>query len=141
VTISSGIITAVAGTGTAGYIGNGFATSATLNYPSGLATDISGNVYIADTYNNVVRKLTVSNGFVVALTNIGDLNSPIGVAVDASGNSYIADTGDGVIKKVATGAGTINTAIGCNTSCNYAQLSIWHRSRCLSFICTSWSYC
>ena len=57
---SAGIITTYAGTGTAGYFGDGGAgTSAQLNDPSGVAVDLSGNVYIADTYNNRIRYVAI----------------------------------------------------------------------------------
>lgn len=57
-TIANGIITTVAGTGTAGYSGDGGpATNATINSPYGLATDKAGNLYIADFNNQAVRKV------------------------------------------------------------------------------------
>ena len=71
VTVSTGIITTIAGTGTASYSGdNGPATSATLYYP-GVALDSSGNVYIADTYNNRIRKVTASTGFITTFAGTG----------------------------------------------------------------------
>ncbi len=61
VTVSMGIITTIAGTGTGSYTGDdGPATSATLNNPYGVAVDTSGNVYIADYSNNRIRKVTVT---------------------------------------------------------------------------------
>jgi uncharacterized protein (TIGR03437 family) len=122
---ADGTITTIAGNGTSGYTGDGSAaTSAELNYPAAVAVDGSGNVYIADTANHVVRKRaaggTIAN---LAGTNVagyaGDgaaatsaqLNLPLGVALDTAGNLYIADTLNSMVRKVATG-GTITTVAG-----------------------------
>jgi sugar lactone lactonase YvrE len=84
-----GIITTVAGTGTAGLSGDGGpALSAQLNWPVGIAIDGSGNLYIADTANLRVRKVS-ADGIITTLTT--NLNHAEGVAVDASGSVYIAD--------------------------------------------------
>jgi uncharacterized protein (TIGR03437 family) len=116
--LSNGIMTTVAGNGTAGYAGdNGAATSAQLNDPVGVAVDSSGNLYIADAGNNVVRK--VSNGTITTFAGNnkslpgygGDggaatsaqLNDPVGVAVDSAGTVYIADANNNAIRKVSGG--------------------------------------
>ena len=98
-------IKTVAGNGTPGYSGdNGPATSAQLYYPSGMAVDTAGNLYIADELNNRVRR--VSNGVITTVAGNGmrgyngdngpatsaQLGLPSGVAVDAAGNLYIADS-------------------------------------------------
>ena len=84
-----GIITTVAGTGTAGLSGDGGpAMSAQLNWPVGIAIDGSGNLYIADAANQRVRKVS-ADGTITTLT--ANLQHGEGVAVDASGNLYIAD--------------------------------------------------
>ncbi len=93
VTISTGIITTIAGTGTGSYSGDGgAATSATLYYPYGVAVDSAGtystificflilfsslgNVYIGDHYNNRVRKVTVSTGIITTLAGNGGTGS------------------------------------------------------------------
>src|SRR5208337_509531 len=65
VTASTGVISTFAGNGTAGHSGDGgAATSAKLYYPTGVAVDSSGNVYIADKYNNVIRKVAASTGVI-----------------------------------------------------------------------------
>ena len=103
---TAGALTLVAGNGTAGYSGdNGPATSAQLNGPWGIALDAAGNLYIADSGNNCIRKVT--NG--VITTVIGNavgatLNYPTGVAVDFLGNLYIADSGDQVVLEVSGGS-------------------------------------
>ncbi len=101
VTVSTGIITTIAGSSTSGdYSGdNGPATSATLYVPQGVSLDATGNVYIADTLNNRVRKVTVSSGVISTLAGNGALSDsgdggaatsaalyyPQGVALDSSG--------------------------------------------------------
>ena len=109
------IIIPVAGTGIAGFGGDGgLAKDAQLNQPEGVAVDASGNLYIADTDNNRIRKIS-PNGVIVTIAGTGiagfsgdgglatdaQLNQPEGVAVDASGNLYIADTGNNRIRKIS----------------------------------------
>jgi sugar lactone lactonase YvrE len=130
--VSGGTITTVAGThGSPGYFGDGgSATSAQLYYPEGVAVDSSGNIYIADTDNQVIRKVdhTSHNISTVAGNGtagyIGDgaaatsaeLRYPNGVAVDASGNIYIADGGNIVVRKVDATSQTIMTVAGNGSS-------------------------
>jgi sugar lactone lactonase YvrE len=119
---SQGIISTVAGDGTYGYGGDGGpATSAQLNSAKGLAVDNAGNLYIADTSNNRVRKVT-PQGMISTVAGIGiygtagdggpatsaQLGYPNGVAVDNAGNLYIADTNSSRIREVSP-QGTITT--------------------------------
>lgn len=114
--LSNGMISTVAGNGTAGYTGdNATATSAELTAPVGVAVDSSGNLYIADADNNVIRK--VANGTITTLAgnnNAGpgysgdggaatnaQLNHPAGVAVDSAGNVFIADSANDAIREVS----------------------------------------
>ncbi len=121
--ISEGSITAIAGTGVAGFSGDsGPAVNARLNHPSGIAIDASGSVYIADSVNHRIRKVTGSTITTVAGTGTagfaGDngpavgaqLNYPLAIAVDSSGALYIADSGNHRIRKVT--AGVISTVAG-----------------------------
>jgi sugar lactone lactonase YvrE len=123
--VSGGIITTLAGNGTAGTSGDGFAaTSAELYYPSGLATDSAGNVYISE-YSNDVRKVTTDGkihleaGIENAMGYSGDgeaatsaeLSYPTGMALDAAGNLYIVDEDNTVIREVDT-SGIIHTIAG-----------------------------
>ena len=125
--VSGGIISTVAGTGTAGYTGDGGqATSAQLNNPYGVAVDSQGNVYIADTLNNRVRK--VSGGIISTVAGTGtagysgdggqatsaQLNQPMAAAVDGQGNLYIADYVNQRIRKVS--GGLITTVAGTGTA-------------------------
>lgn len=100
-------------------------TSAIFKNPSGLSADADGNVYIADTGDNLVREIVAATGNVVAIAGTGQagasgnggsatgaqLNSPTGLATDAAGNVYIADSANAVIRLV-TASGVINTAVG-----------------------------
>jgi hypothetical protein len=121
--ISGGTVTTVAGNGTFGYNGDGLAaTDAQLAGPSGIALDAAGNLYIADGYNNRVRK--VSGGIITTVAGNGTagfsgdkaaatsatLRQPSDVAVDSSGRLYIADYGNNRIRMVASG--TITTVAG-----------------------------
>ena len=110
------------------------ATSAQLNFPTGVAVDGAGNVYIADANDNKIRKLTPSgaistiagdgNTCASSTTSCGDgptatsaqLNFPKGVAVDGAGNVYIADTNDEKIREL-TPAGAISTIAGDGNTC------------------------
>jgi sugar lactone lactonase YvrE len=131
VTASTGIITTVAGNGTAGYSGDGgAATSAELDTPFGVAVDASGNLYIVDVNNDRIRKVTASTGIITTVAGNGtwgysgdggtatsaELFSPFGVAVDASGNLYIADSGNNRIRKVTASTGIITTVAGNGTA-------------------------
>jgi len=118
-------ITTVAGTGTAGYSGDGVAaTSAQISYPYGIAFDSMNNLYIADTHNHRIRKVSTS-GVITTIAGTGtggyngdnisatsaELNAPTGVALDSAGNLYIADLGNSRIRKVST-SGIITTVAG-----------------------------
>ena len=121
---ASQVITTVAGTGTSGFSGDGGpAVSAQLSYPAGIAVTSAGALYIADTGNNRVRK--VSGGIITTVAGNGQsgyggdggqatsakLYMPTGLALDSSGNLYIADTNNNVVRKVAT-TGVISTFAG-----------------------------
>lgn len=72
-TISTGLIATIAGSGASSYIGDsGAATSANLNDPNSVAVDSSGNIYIADYFNHRVRKVTVSTGIITTIAGTGD---------------------------------------------------------------------
>jgi uncharacterized protein (TIGR03437 family) len=112
--VSNGVITTVAGNGAGGYGGDGgLATAALLDQPEGVAVDAAGNLYIGDSGNSVVRK--VSNGVITTVAGTGTagfsgdsgpatgarLNSPEGVAVDSAGDLYIADNVNNRVRVLA----------------------------------------
>ena len=104
-----------AGTGYGGYSGErDYATNAMLYGPSGVAVDAFGNLFIADTYNNVIRKVD-TNGIITTVAGRGlsnvNLFNPSGVAVDTFGNLFIADSGNSVIRKLDRN-GIITTVAG-----------------------------
>lgn len=124
-----GNLSTIAGTGKASYSGDGgAATSAALNHPCGIVIDSAGNLYIADTANNSIRKIT-SAGTISTFAgtgqigNTGDggeaskavLDHPIGLALDSQGNLYIADTANNRIRVVGTD-GKIDAFAGSGTA-------------------------
>ena len=124
----TGIITTVAGDGLARFNGdNGPAISASLQNPSRVAIDSSGNLFIADTTNHRIRKVDIGTGLITTVAGgssipgfggdngpatLARLYWPTGVTFDSSGNLYIADYGNHRIRKVASGTGIITTVAG-----------------------------
>ncbi len=123
--VASGTISTVAGNGFLSSSGdNGPAINAQMDSPQGVAVDSAGNLYIADTANNVVRRVT-RDGIIVRFAGNGtagfggdngaaagaQLSTPLGLAVSASGNVYIADALNGRVRAVSP-AGTITSAGG-----------------------------
>jgi sugar lactone lactonase YvrE len=130
VTASSGIITTIAGNGTAAYSGDGAAAiSASLNFPTGVALDSFGNLFIADASNNRIRKVAAATGIITTIAGNGisgsggdggaatsaNLNQPYGVALDSSDNLYVADTSNNRIRAVPAATGIIATVAGDGT--------------------------
>ena len=124
---AGGSVSTFAGNGGYSYSGDGgAAASAQMNAPHAVAADSAGNYYIADSGNNVVRKVSAS-GAITTLAGNGkagfggdgsaaagaQLSGPQGVAVDGAGNVYIADTGNSRVREVS--GGTINTVAGSGT--------------------------
>ena len=97
---------------------DGPGAAARFCYPGGVACDAAGNVYVADTENQAIRKITPS-GTVSTLVGLeAGLNSPAGVACDAAGTVYVADTLNSVILKV-TPTGDISTLVGASAGLSY----------------------
>ncbi len=127
VSAATGLISTIAGNGTAGYSGDGGpATAAELNQPLSVAVDKSGNLFIADTKNSVVRELDLATGVITTYAGDGnsgisgdggpaaaaELVSPATVAVDKSGNLFIADVDADEIREVNAATGVISLIAG-----------------------------
>jgi uncharacterized protein (TIGR03437 family) len=110
----AGTITTIAGFGTPGFSGDGGpATSAALNRPRAVAIDANGNVYVADTGNDRVRKIDPLG----VITTVADsLSGPRGVAVDRAGNVFIADTGHNRVARILAG-GVVAPIAGTGVCC------------------------
>jgi len=137
VTLSTGVITTIAGTGAVGYTGDGgAATLATFNNPNFITVDTAGNVYIGDFFNHVVRKITLSTGIITTIAGNGisgfsgdggpatsaEMNGAGGLGLDSYSNLYLDDdindrvrlvvqAGTPVISTVSPTSGTIGTAV------------------------------
>jgi len=128
---TTGTIVTAAGNGKAGYTGNnGPATEAELNFPVGTTFDSSGDLFIADTGNNVVREIVKATGDIITVAGNGkagysgdnkpatdaELSAPDGVAFDSAGNLFITDEGNNVIREVVQANRTIVTVAGNGTA-------------------------
>jgi len=123
----AGVVTTFAGQTTRGYT-DGTGTAAQFYYPSGIAIDTSGNLYVTEPNHNMVRKITpagvvttlagsLTSGATDGTGTAARFNGPDGIDVDTSGNVYVADTNNNCIRKI-TSAGVVTTFAGSTTTGN-----------------------
>lgn len=137
VAATTGIITNFAGTGAAGYSGDGGpAIAASMYAPTGCVLDAVGDLYFSDDANNVVRKITASTGIITTVAGNGfgtqpynegayagdggpatsaELNKPFGLVLDAAGDLFISDTSNQRVREVSASTGVITTVAGKGT--------------------------
>jgi sugar lactone lactonase YvrE len=118
----SGSTSTFAGSGAASWVDSVVGTSAAFIYPQGIAVDGLGNVFVADTGNSVIRKITptgntttlAGNGSTFSADSAVGANAsffwPVGIAVDSAGNVFVADTSANRIRKISPTGSTLTLA-------------------------------
>jgi len=119
--LTNGVVVTLAGSSQSGFV-NGSGTNASFYYPSSVAVDQTGNIYVADSYNNAIRKIATngivstvagydSYGFLDGVSTNALFNNPVGIAIDRFGNIVVADSDNCSIRKIST-SGTVSTLAG-----------------------------
>ena len=119
----AGVVSSVAGGGSAPGVADGTGTGATIKSPLGLTTDAQGNIYYTENYNHSVRKITPAGvlttlaggvqGFADGTGSAAQFYTPFGICADNAGNVYVADHDNNRIRKI-TAAGVVTTIAGSN---------------------------
>jgi sugar lactone lactonase YvrE len=126
--IAGGVVTTFAGTGIAGSA-DGPAATASFNSPLGIAVDSNGNLYVADTLNSTIRKITISGGAATVSTYAGtatplggftdgtgsaaSFSFPFDLTVDANGNVYVADTSNAAVRYITPASSPAGVGVVC----------------------------
>jgi hypothetical protein len=128
ITLPNGIISTIAGNGTAGYSGDGGpAIQAEFNWPSEIAIDTHGDIFITDALNNCLRKVETATNIISTICGNGStgysgnggpasnaiLDQPYGIFIDKKNNIYFSDDYYSVIREIVSSTGIINTVAGC----------------------------
>ena len=121
---AGGVVSTLAGVAGASGSNDGKGTAASFDGPSGIVADKAGNLYVADTLNHTVRKVTSAgavttiagvagaSGFVDGAGSAARFHGPQGLALDASNNLFVADTNNNAIRKIVTASGAVTTVAG-----------------------------
>jgi gliding motility-associated-like protein len=138
VSVSSQIITTIAGNGIVSFSGDGgVATNASFNNPASVALDAAGNIYVSDKINQRIRKIAISTGIITTIAGTGtagfsgdggqaiiaEMNSPGDICVDALNNIYFVDAQNFRVRKIDPATGIISTVAG-NGTASYAGETI-----------------
>jgi len=127
-----GVVSTLAGSALRSGSADGIGSDARFNEPQGLATDLAGNVYVADTENHTIRKITPAgmvstlagtallSGSADGIGSAAQFSGPYSVATDSAGNVYVADTGNHTIRKI-TPAGVVSTLAGTANQFGFAD--------------------
>jgi hypothetical protein len=123
--IATGVVTTLAGLPAAAGATDGTGAAARFNYPRGLASDGSGNLFVADSLNHIIRKVVVATGTVTTVAGSAGMpggtdgtgaaarfSSPTAVATDSEGNLLVADAGNSTIRRVIVASGAVTTIAG-----------------------------
>jgi serine/threonine-protein kinase len=124
----AGVVTTIAGNGAIGSA-DGKGPAASFNFPQGIAVDASGIIYVSDTGNDLIRKITpdgtvttfagkIAAGNINAIGAAATFNIPQGLAIDAVGNLYVADAGNNLIREITPG-GVVTTFAGSGQAISY----------------------
>jgi hypothetical protein len=131
ITVSAGIVTTIAGNGTAGYSGDGgLAINAEFNEPFEIAEDTEGNIFVADALNNCLRKIDANTKIITTICGNGTagyygnggpassalLNGPYGIFIDKKNNLYFSDCNNAVIREIELSTNSINAIAGCGVA-------------------------
>jgi len=129
----AGVVSTIAGTGAAGSA-NGTGTAASFNGPNGIAIDATGNLFVADTGNHTIRKITPAGVVTTVAGSVGvsgstdatgtaaKFNTPFGITVNSAGILFVADTYNNTIRKIDT-AGVVTTISGTAGVCGSTNAS------------------
>jgi gliding motility-associated-like protein len=119
-----GFVSTFAGNGTIG-ASDGPGTAATFSAPRGMVLDATGNIYVTDSKNNLIRKITTAgvvstfagsgvSGFTNGLSTTATFNVPTAITLDAAGNFYVSDAGNGAVREITSGGMVTTFATGIN---------------------------